>query len=84
MTAYRFVTLTCNSCGEVFDTGQARSVREARTAACAEGWRYYQREDLCPRHFGYCFSEVAGWIYNPQISAQNAERAGYAYYPAST
>lgn len=38
MTAYRFVTLTCDRCGEVNDGGIVRTVREARSIAAAEGW----------------------------------------------
>lgn len=51
MTAYRFVTITCDGCGEVFDPGQARSVKEARLGAEGEGWvmrRYgHHYEDRC-------------------------------------
>lgn len=84
MTAYRFVTLTCDGCGEIFDSGGSRTVKDARQQAKAEGWHYYQREDLCPRHFGHYWSEIGGWIYHPKIASEHAERAGYVYYPAST
>jgi len=83
MTAYRFVTLTCDGCGEIFDSGDSRSVRDARAQARAEAWRYVQREDLCPRHFGYYSSDVAGWVYHPVIAKAKAEEVGYVYFSAS-
>ena len=53
MTAYRFVTLTCDECGEISDGGMDRSVKEARATARAEGWAYQHRRDICPAHRGY-------------------------------
>jgi hypothetical protein len=39
VTAYRFVTLTCDSCGEVFDDGASLRIPEARRrAAWEQGW----------------------------------------------
>lgn len=81
MTAYRFVTLTCDACGEISDSGESRNVHEARQHAKAERWRVLLRKDLCPRHFGYYYSDVSGWIYNPGIASDYAARSGYAYYP---
>ena len=40
MTAYRFVTLTCDRCGEVYDSGTPRTTREARAQARREGWAH--------------------------------------------
>lgn len=60
MTAYRFVTLTCDGCGEIHDAGQSRNATEARTAAAAEGWRHRRGEgphETGPgpgRHLDYC------------------------------
>lgn len=82
MTAYRFVTLTCDACGELFDSGDSRSVKDARAKARAEHWRHVQREDLCPLHFGHYWSEVAGWVYHPEIAATFAEQGGYVLYAA--
>lgn len=48
MTAYRFVTLTCDRCGEIYDYGSDKTAGMARSHAAAEGWRYLQRRDLCP------------------------------------
>ncbi|HTN58936.1 MAG TPA: hypothetical protein VL043_11765 [Protaetiibacter sp.] len=49
MTAYRFVTLTCDGCGEVFDNGQSLTVASARRAAKAEAWTNPSRgRDHCP------------------------------------
>lgn len=54
MTAYRFVTLTCDECGEIYDGGTDRTVRAARAGAHAEGWHYSrERGDTCPAHHGY-------------------------------
>lgn len=49
MTAYRFVTLTCDRCFQIFDGGTDRTVREARAHAHAEaGWIQHRRGgDLC-------------------------------------
>jgi hypothetical protein len=39
VTAYRFVTLTCDGCGEVFDDGASLRIPEARrSAAWEQGW----------------------------------------------
>lgn len=38
MTAYRFVTLTCDSCGKVWDNGIIVTVAEARRKAARDGW----------------------------------------------
>jgi hypothetical protein len=39
MTAYRFPTLTCDGCFEVFDGGvQTMSIRVLRQLAKGEGW----------------------------------------------
>lgn len=38
MTAYRFVTLTCDRCGEIYDSGSCHYVRSARRNAGYEGW----------------------------------------------
>lgn len=54
MSAYRFVTLTCDECGEIFDDGQSVGIRECRTNAAAENWRYDRtRGDTCPKHNGW-------------------------------
>lgn len=57
MTAYRFVTLTCDRCGEIWDDGIDVRVRETRDAAARAGWRYELRRDLCPR----CKHAGGGW-----------------------
>lgn len=57
MTAYRFVTLTCDRCGEIFDEGIQTRVRECREAAAVRGWRYERRRDLCP----ICKNAGGGW-----------------------
>ncbi|MET4143935.1 hypothetical protein ABIB45_000802 [Arthrobacter sp. UYCo732] len=55
MTAYRFVTLTCDSCGEVFDDGASLRIPEARRRAAFEGgWATgaatrLGKTDYCPR-----------------------------------
>lgn len=38
MTAYRFVTLTCDGCGEIWDYGIHTRFASARQAARAMGW----------------------------------------------
>ncbi len=48
MSAYRFVTLTCDRCGEIFDYGTQTTVRGCRETAARLGWRYERRRDLCP------------------------------------
>lgn len=50
MTAYRFVTLTCDRCGEVFE-GSHPGVPATRELASREGWRYERRRDLCRNCF---------------------------------
>jgi hypothetical protein len=53
MTAYRFVTLTCDNCGEIHDGGASVTFREIRRdAAVTAGWtlRWNQnrtRADWC-------------------------------------
>ena len=49
MTAYRFVTLTCDSCGEIFDNGLAMTFPEARKSARNYGWSHKGSRDYCPR-----------------------------------
>lgn len=39
MTAYRFVTLTCDHCGEIYDGGCDRTVKEALAGASRDGWK---------------------------------------------
>lgn len=70
MTAYRFVTLTCDVCGEISDGGTDRTVSQARATAKAAGWKRNGRTDECPRHHGYYWSEPGGWIYDPAIAEQ--------------
>lgn len=53
MTAYRFVTLTCDECGEIHDSGESSTVKDARQCASAEGWHYEKRRDTCPLHHGF-------------------------------
>jgi hypothetical protein len=54
MTAYRFVTLTCDECGEIHDDGQSRGIRAARADAKEHGWHYSrERGDTCPLHHGW-------------------------------
>jgi hypothetical protein len=65
MTAYRFVTLTCDECGEVSDGGMDRSVKQARATARADGWGYEHRRDICPSHRGYtriCGDGFSVWV----------------------
>lgn len=48
MTAYRFVTLTCDICGAVWDYGITLKVREARAIAAGQGWAKVGRSgDRC-------------------------------------
>lgn len=48
MSAYRFVTLTCDSCGEVYDDGIITKVAEARRQASFAGWTQPSRgQDRC-------------------------------------
>ena len=84
MTAYRFVTLTCDECGEIFDSGNSKAVSDARGQAKAEGWQYRRHQDLCPRHFGYIASSVIGWVYMPDLARKWAEERGYGYYQDAT
>lgn len=75
MTAYRFVTLTCDGlrpvngndmpCGEIHDPGMARTVQDARRSAASEGWRFQAGQDLCPRHFGY-MRVGSSWVREPE------------------
>ncbi|WP_061001529.1 hypothetical protein [Mycolicibacterium mucogenicum] len=77
MTAYRYVTITCDLCGEICDPGMAKTVRAARAAARAEGWKHVSGQDHCPRHYGYYSSEVSGWLYDPVLSKQQAAFSGW-------
>lgn len=49
MTAYRFVTLTCDRCHQIWDDGQSYSAHSARARAAREaGWTQHRRGgDLC-------------------------------------
>jgi len=48
VTAYRFVTLTCDSCGAVFDSGIHATVGGVRASAYYAGWRQPVRgRDQC-------------------------------------
>lgn len=48
MTAYRFVTLTCDGCGEIHDDGQSLTAAKARASAKSGGWTQPNRgEDRC-------------------------------------
>lgn len=60
MTSYRFVTLTCDKCGEISDESE-RLIREARRVARHQGWTFEDGEDRCPRHNGYRWSAGFGW-----------------------
>ena len=73
MTAYRFVTLTCDACGEISDGGMDRTVKAARATARAEGWAHDGRGDTCPSHNGYRRTSY-GWERASQPTGQ--ERAG--------
>lgn len=56
MTAYRFVTLTCDVCGNIFDDGQSTAVRQARLRAKdTASWRIYDHgsKDMC----GQCVAD---------------------------
>lgn len=64
MTAYRFVTLTCDRCGEIFDDGINVKVAETRAAAARHGWRYERRRDLCP----HCKTVGLKWPNRPDGS----------------
>ena len=49
MTAYRFVTLTCDGCGEISDEG-GLTIPGARQSASRRGWTFGARRvraDLC-------------------------------------
>lgn len=50
MTAYRFVTLTCDGCGEIHDDGRSVTVPAARVSAAREGWRH--RRGVGPHETG--------------------------------
>lgn len=39
MSAYRFVTLTCDGCGEIWDEGYETRTVNARKRAARRGWR---------------------------------------------
>ena len=51
MTAYRFVTLTCDGCGEIWDHGIAVTFAEARGFARLSGWSFVREgsQDYCGR-----------------------------------
>lgn len=53
MSAYRFVTLTCDLCGEIYDSGESRTAKDARACARNEGWHCRPGRDECPLHHGY-------------------------------
>ena len=61
MSAYRFVTLTCDDCGEIFDESD-RTIPNARSAAKRLGWTRDGKKDLCPRHNGYKWFDGFGWV----------------------
>jgi hypothetical protein len=68
VTAYRFVTITCDSCGEISDGGSDTSVKEARATARSAGWRYLDRLDWCPAHFGFIRLGEFGWVHRPDLA----------------
>lgn len=48
MTAYRMWTLTCDGCGEIHDSGQSFTKRDAERTAKREGWsKPATNEHLC-------------------------------------
>ena len=48
MTAYRFATLTCDDCGQIWDGGTDRTFAQARAGARSEGWHQPTRgTDQC-------------------------------------
>lgn len=62
MTAYRFVTLTCDTCGEVFDDGMCVTVADARRQAGKQGWTKVGRsEDRCGVCNGTHYRDGAGY-----------------------
>ena len=48
MSAYRFVTLTCDGCGEIWDHGCINNKVEARRMAKRHGWLSRGNDDRCP------------------------------------
>lgn len=51
MSAYRFWTLTCDGCGEVFDVGIQPTVTGCKKEARRHGWltgRNRFDDDFCP------------------------------------
>ena len=51
VSAYRFVTITCDVCGEIWDYGAETRVSGARKFAKSMGWsRGEGGTDICPRH----------------------------------
>lgn len=70
MTAYRFVTLTCDRCGDIYDNGQAKTITAAREGSWSEGWRYEHRRDICRR----CMVESKAFA-GANERAYQAERA---------
>lgn len=51
MSAYHMWTLTCDDCGEIFDSGQGGKLADERQRAQNAGWmigRAARSIDLCP------------------------------------
>ncbi len=74
MTAYRFVTLTCDRCGEIHEGGTDTTVAQAREGAAAEGWRYERRRDLCPRCKNAALRWPVRWPDRKPAESGEAER----------
>lgn len=50
MSAYRFITLTCDVCGEIYDPGFGTITKKVRNNAKQEGWKSTKHsEDFCPK-----------------------------------
>lgn len=49
MTAYRFVTLTCDGCGEIWDDGRSFSAFDARITSGRAGWTSAPNSDSAIR-----------------------------------
>lgn len=50
MSGYRFATLTCDHCFEVWDDAQSFTIRDARKTAKDAGWVARSGgKDYCPR-----------------------------------
>jgi len=54
VTAYRFWTLTCDTCGEVSDAGMSRTTYQAIVFARSEGWVRYKEGRLDRDRCGKC------------------------------